>query len=124
MTESKVAVEAEFTLLRNQMQGVRRRKRERFRCPIAAMGKLQFPGRNDKLDVWVINLSKGGIGINVSHPLDAGAEVTIYLKSDDQKTLVHRNSRVVHSTQQIDGSWRIGCEFMTEMSDDELDTLL
>jgi hypothetical protein len=124
MTDSKVAIEAEFTLLRKQMQGVKRRKRERFRCPIAAMGKLQFPGRNDRLDVWVINLSKGGIGINLSHPLDTGAEVTICLKSDDQKTLFQKDSRVIHSTQQIDGSWRVGCEFVSEMSDDELDTLL
>jgi PilZ domain len=124
MTESKVAIEAEFTLLRHQMQGMKKRKLERFRCPIAAMGKLQFPGRSDRLDVWVINLSKGGIGINLSHPLDSGAEVTISLKSDDQKTLFQKNSRVVHSTQQIDGSWRVGCEFFDEMSEDELDTLL
>ena len=124
MTESKVAIEAEFTLLRKQIQGIKKRKLERFRCPIAAMGKLQFPGHNDKLDVWVINLSKGGIGINLSHALDAGAQVMICLKSDDHKTIFHKSSRVVHSTQQIDGSWRIGCEFATELTDDELDTLL
>ena len=40
MTESKMAIEAEFTLLRKQIQGIKRRKLERFRCPIAAMGKL------------------------------------------------------------------------------------
>lgn len=124
MTESKVAIEAEFTLLRHQIQGIKRRKLERFRCPIAAMGKMQFPGGGQRLDVWVINLSKGGIGLNLSHPIETGAEVTISLKSDDQKTLFHKQSRVIHSTQQIDGSWRIGCEFAVEMSDDELDTLL
>ena len=91
MTESKVAIEAEFTLLRKQIQGIKRRKLERFRCPIAAMGKLQFPNSHDKLDVWVINLSKGGIGINISHPIDSGAEVTICLKSDDQKILFHKS---------------------------------
>ena len=47
--------------------------------------------------MWVINLSKGGIGINLSHPIDSGAEVMICLKSDDQKTMFHKNSRVVHS---------------------------
>src|SRR5271155_2213976 len=103
MTESKVAIEAEFTLLRKQIQGIKRRKLERFRCPIAAMGKLQFPDNGAKLDVWVINLSKGGIGINLSHPIDSGVEVVICLKSDDQKTLFHKSSKVVHSTQQIDG---------------------
>src|SRR5271155_4501175 len=116
MTESKVAIEAEFTLLRKQMQGMKKRKLERFRCPIAAMGKLQFPGCSDRLDVWVINLSKGGIGINLSQPINSGAEVTICLKSDTQKTLFQKNSRVIHSTQQIDGSWRVGCEFLSEMS--------
>jgi len=124
MTESKVAIEAEFTLLRKQIQGIKRRKLERFRCPIAAMGKLHFPNSSERLDVWVINLSKGGIGINLSHPLESGAQVTICLKSDDQKTLFQKNSRVIHSTQQVDGSWRIGCEFDEQMSDDELDTLL
>jgi len=88
------------------------------------MGKLHFPNSSERLDVWVINLSKGGIGINLSHPLESGAQVTICLKSDDQKTLFQKNSRVIHSTQQVDGSWRIGCEFDEQMSDDELDTLL
>jgi PilZ domain len=124
MTDSKVAVEAEFTLLRKQVQGIKKRKLERFRCPIAAMGKLQFPQSGAKLDVWVINLSRGGIGFNLSHPIDTSTQVIISLKSDDQKTIFNKDSHVIHSTQQIDGTWRIGCEFAVALTDDELDTLL
>jgi hypothetical protein len=124
MTDSKVAVEAEFTLLRKQIMGIKRRKLERFRCPIAAMGKLHFPTTGDKLEVWVKNLSKGGIGITLSQPLDSGTEVIVSLKSDDLKITFQRKSTVVHSTQEVDGSWRIGCAFSNELSDDELDALL
>lgn len=124
MTESKVAVEAEFTLLRRQVMGIKRRKGERFRCPIAAMGKLHFPDTGDKLEVWVKNLSKGGIGITLSQPLEFGAEIIVSLKSDDLKTSFQKRSRVIHSTQEVDGSWRVGCEFASELSEDELDALL
>ncbi len=124
MTESKVAVEAEFTLLRRQLMGIRKRKGERFRCPIAAMGKLHFPGSGERLDVWVKNLSKGGIGLTLAQPLEHDTEVIVSLRSDDLKTTFQRKSRVIHSTQEVDGSWRVGCAFSTELSDDELDALL
>ena len=77
-----------------------------------------------KIDVWVKNLSKGGIGISLGQPLESGAEVMIFLKSSDQKSCFQKGSRVVHSTQEIDGSWRVGCEFASELTDEELDALL
>jgi hypothetical protein len=124
MTESKVAVEAEFTLLRKQIMGIKRRKVERFRCPIASLGKLHFPDNGSKLEVWVKNLSKGGIGISLNQPLEFGTEVIVCLKSVDQKSSFQKTSRVVHSTQEIDGTWRVGCEFTSELSETELDALL
>jgi len=124
MTDSKVAVEAEFTLLRKQIMGIKRRKVERFRCPIASLGKLQFPDSGNRIDVWVKNLSKGGIGINLDQSLEFGTEIIVSLKSSDQKTCFQKKSRVVHATQEVDGTWRVGCEFYTELSDEELDALL
>jgi len=124
MVDSKLAVEAEFTLLRKQIMGIKRRKTERFRCPIASLGKLTLPGSDDHIDIWVKNLSKTGVGMNLSKPIEIGSDVVICLKGPDHKTLFRKTSRVAHVTAEVDGTWRIGCEFSEELTEDELDALL
>jgi hypothetical protein len=123
MTDSKVAIEAEFTLLRKQIMGIKRRKAERFRCPIASLGKLTIPAGGKNLEVWVKNLSRTGIGFNLACDLESGTEVVILLKGVNNATF-RKPSRVVHTTQEVDGTWRVGCEFSSELTEDELDTLL
>jgi hypothetical protein len=124
MLDAKLAVEAEFTLLRKQIMGIKRRKAERFRCPIASLGKLNLPNNPENLDVWVKNLSRTGIGINLGRPLDVGTDVIVCLKGPDQKTYFRKESRVIHATAEVDGTWRVGCEFANELTEDELDSLL
>ena len=123
MLDAKLAVEAEFTLLRKQIMGIKRRKAERFRCPIASLGKLNVPQSEENIEVWVKNLSRTGIGINLSKPLEIGTDVIVCLKGPDQKAF-RKASRVVHATAEVDGTWRVGCEFSTELTEDELDSLL
>lgn len=122
LPDNKIGVEAEFTLLRKQIMGIKRRKAERFRCPIATLGKLSSGETN--LDIWCKNLSITGVGITLSHPLEIGTDVVIHLKGTDLRASFRKPSRVAHATQEIDGTWRIGCEFISPLTDEELDSLL
>jgi hypothetical protein len=76
------------------------------------------------LQVWVKNLSRDGIGFNLSQPLPLESEVVIFLKAEHPKTYFNRPARVVHATQEIDGSWRVGCEFAKVLSAEDLEILL
>ena len=119
-----IPVEAELTLFRSKLVGIRRRTMDRYRCALATSGKLHFPGTGDTVTAWVCNLSRGGIGLNLSDTIQAGQEMVIHMKSTDGSTSLKLPARIVHSTPEIDGTWRVGCEFHTPLTADELDALL
>lgn len=123
MAEQVTSVEAEFTLLQRHFAGIKRRGTQRYRCPIATLGRISLPDGSQE-DAWAHNLSEGGIGINLSHPLDAGTPVLIRLKGMALESPLALPAHVAHATQEVDGSWRIGCAFASKLPPDQLDALL
>jgi hypothetical protein len=117
------SVEAEFTLLKRHFTGVKRRVAQRYRCPLATLGRLVFAdGRTE--EVWAHNLSETGIGLNMPHALDPGTAVLIRLKGSTQNLAVALAAVVIHSTRELDGSWRVGCAFDRKLTPEEMDALL
>ena len=82
------------------------------------------PDTGEKTETWIANLSEGGIGLNMNAPLEAGTPLVIYLKGPNQTGTVTLLARVIHSTKETDGSWRVGCEFTSKLQPEMLDTLL
>ena len=123
MSERIIPVEAEFTLLKKQLHGIKRRVSTRYRCHLATLGRLIFPASGESADVWVHNLSDSGIGLNFSRSLEAGTPLVIRLRGSEGLTL-QLPARVVHATQEVDGTWRIGCQFENKLSYEELEALL
>jgi hypothetical protein len=119
-----IAPEAEFTLLKRQLVGLKRRTSVRYRCALATLGHIHFPDTGERSETWIANLSEGGIGLNTSAPLEAGTALVISLKGPNQSNTVTLLSRVVHSTKETDGSWRVGCEFTSKLQPEMLDDLL
>lgn len=72
----------------------------------------------------VRDLSCKGVGLTLCFPFKAGTYLAVDLHStrtgNHARTVL---SRVVHSRDQNDGSWHIGCEFIKPLSQDELDWL-
>lgn len=124
MPDNAIAPEAEFTLLKRQLVGLKRRTSVRYRCALATLGHIHFPETGERMETWIANLSDGGIGLNLNAPLAAGTSLVISLKGPNQGNTVTLLSRVIHSTKETDGSWRVGCEFTSKLQPDMLDELL
>lgn len=124
MSESVIPIEAELTLLRNQLAAIQRRRDRRYRCGLAMSGKLHFAATGEVLSAWVFNLSRGGIGLELPQPLEAGQEMVLQLKTTDTETTVKLPAHVIHATPVANGAWRIGCRFSAKLTADELESLL
>src|SRR5262249_36910078 len=70
----------------------------------------------------VKNLSAGGVNLMLCYPFKPGATLAVDLHAPSRAgTLL---VKVVHVTDQADGTWLLGCEFATALSDAELNALL
>lgn len=123
MAEPSIPIEAELTLFRPK-QSIRRRAAERYRCGLATAGKLYFPASSTTQNAWVYNLSVSGIGLNLPEPLEAGCDVVIQLRMTGKIEVIRLPARVVHSTPEVDQTWRVGCEFVEPLAVETLDALL
>jgi len=122
--DTLIAPEAEFTLLKRQLVGLKRRTSVRYRCALATLGHIHFPESGERVETWIANLSEGGIGLNLNSALAGGTSLIINLKGPNQNAIVTLLARVIHSTKEADGSWRVGCEFTNKLQPDMLDSLL
>jgi c-di-GMP-binding flagellar brake protein YcgR len=73
----------------------------------------------------VLDISAGGISMAVPSPLETGALLNIDLIDKSGKTSRTILACVVHTTQRAGdgGALTVGCNFIRELSDDELDSL-
>jgi hypothetical protein len=123
MSTAPAPVEAEFTLLRKQYQGVRLRKSVRYRCHLATLCYVTFPGETERHEAWAANLSNTGIGFYLNRRLEPETILVLRLKRSSGTALTMQ-SRVIHSTEQSDGTFCIGCEFAQPLDLETLDELL
>jgi hypothetical protein len=73
---------------------------------------------------WLDNLSATGIGLILNKPLDYGLLVTIVLKGHNSDKKYTLPAHAMHSTQQANGDWLVGCQFVEMLLDEVLDDLL
>lgn len=69
------------------------------------------------------NISAGGFAIQTKRPLDVSTLLSVALPDPNgppRPTL----SRVIHVAAQGDGTWLLGCTFVTELSDADLEALM
>jgi hypothetical protein len=124
MPDQAIPVEAEFTLLKKQLKEFKVRASARYRCGLATLGKLVFPETGQSQEAWIRNLSEGGAGLNLPAPLEVGIPLVIQLRNSPGDPALRLPARVIHSTQEADGTWRVGCEFESPLDDDALEKLL
>lgn len=124
MNEQSIPVEAELTLFRPRLSNLKRRGARRFRCGLATIGKLHFPNESTTLEACVYNLSQTGVGLNLAAPLEVGRDLVIQVRVPGSRDSMRVSARVVHCTQEVDRSWRIGCAFAEPISPEVLEALL
>lgn len=124
MLNQTIPPEAEFTLLKKDMRENKVRSGVRYRCALATLGQLVFPDSGESHSAWICNLSRRGIGLNLSQALEPDTTLVIKLKSPVNSKAVKVSAKVVHATPEADGTWRIGCELLEPLTPEMLDELL
>jgi PilZ domain len=104
------------------------RQAVRYACILAAVdvtGQQTFmPVLMPGWPIRVLNISTHGIGIHAGDQLDEGTLLTIRLYGRSDQPSAPRQARIVHATQQADGTWIAGAAFIEPIGDDELQMLL
>lgn len=82
----------------------------------------------DAMDVnrpaQVLNISASGIGLSVPDKMDAGTLLNIDLLDKNERVLRTILACIVHTTERTSGEHALGCNFIRELTEDELHSLL
>jgi c-di-GMP-binding flagellar brake protein YcgR len=101
------------------------RRWQRFDCRIHA--EYQVVGGDPDMPpapAEVLNISASGIGLQVSEPLLAGSLINLDLCDQLGKPVRSILACIVHTTTRSSGESAIGCNFIRELTEDELKSLL
>jgi PilZ domain len=101
-----------------------RRGEERFPCDLRPFWGAQDANRADSPIASVRDVSTTGIGLRVWQGLKPGLVLVIRLETREKKLSRPLPVRVMHATQQAEGDWLIGCQFVRPLSDQDLRELL
>ena len=70
------------------------------------------------------SVSASGISLLVGARIEPGTDLAIDMKTVDPAISLTLVARVVHATKQEEGSWIVGCKFVSRPSEDDLMALL
>lgn len=70
------------------------------------------------------DISVSGIGLLLKRRFERGAGLTIELPENGGNSAYTVLAKVIHTTSQPGGYWLLGCAFVSELSDEELEALL
>jgi PilZ domain len=111
-------------------------KRERPSTPDDARSWVRFPvnvtavcqeamaPNQPPWPVQVLNISSSGIGMLVSRTVEPGTLLSLELHRNTEQAGHTILACVVHVTPQTDGRLALGCNFIRELTDEELKSLL
>ena len=99
---------------------------ERHSCDLAppCQPPTVWGAQEFKWPATVRDVSLGGVRLHLRRRFEAGAGLAIELPGQDDGPPATVLARVVHVHGQEDGSWVLGCSFVSRLSDDELNALL
>jgi hypothetical protein len=109
--------------LPRESSGSERRKAPRYACILEARVAGTMIPVGDGWVARVTDISISGVGLHFGQNLPPGAELTLQLHSKEV-ALPAVQARVVHCTEQSNGSWIMGAAFLTPLADEDLQRLL
>ena len=71
----------------------------------------------------VVNISTGGLGMHLGEKFAAGTILTVVIHGPGEAQVAGK-VRVIHCSEQADGTWSVGAAFLAPLSEVELDRLL
>ena len=100
-------------------RGLEHRRSERRLLGDLATCSLADAESGQPLPAGVLDLSRHGVRLLLCQPLPPGTILGLTLAGDRGPGLGPVPARVVHCTEQADGTFILGGEFLTPLTDDE-----
>ncbi len=72
----------------------------------------------------LLDLAPAGVGLIVSERLEPGSAITVFLRQQNGKAERPMLACIVYQTDRSDGKWAIGCTFLHELSEKDLNELI
>jgi len=97
---------------------------KRFGCDVKADYALVADPDKKGRPAQVVNISAGGIGLKVNEAVETGALLSLGLSNiggTDERTIL---ACVVHVIARAGSEWVLGCNFIHELSEEDLQVLL
>jgi hypothetical protein len=86
--------------------------------------RLRVADSQTDLDAWILDLSAGGLGLLVSEAVAVGTLLQVELETCPEAAPIQGWASVVHCQPTEDGEFRLGCQFVATLTDDDLHILL
>lgn len=97
----------------------------RYHCAPATPARLLLHEDLEFQRGWVLNISLGGLALQVARPLQTGALAALAMTGASSKKTYELAVHVVYCAQQPSGGeWIAGLEFVQQLTADDLDDLL
>jgi PilZ domain len=95
----------------------------RFPCQLKATFQKVGDGEETAHEAHVINISASGIGLEVPDEIEVGSLLNLHVvgKQDRERTLI---SCVVHAAPSESGQWNLGCNFIRELNESDIQELM
>jgi hypothetical protein len=100
--------------------GADRRLSVRHVCDVETSCKPAKEPDTEPLAARICNISRRGIGLLLVRPFDPGAILRIELPGDAASPRASVLACVVHTRPEADNQWALGCSFVYELSNEEL----
>jgi c-di-GMP-binding flagellar brake protein YcgR len=101
-----------------------KRVRMRFDCALKANCRRANDPASETRPVDVLNLSSTGIGLSVRGVLELGSLLSVDLLDKSGRNACTILACVVHSTLRESGDYSLGCNFIRELTETELQSLV
>jgi c-di-GMP-binding flagellar brake protein YcgR len=98
-----------------------RRAWVRYVCDLVTVYQPTQQQESERLLARVRNISRGGINLVVDKEFTSGSILSVEVPAEDGNPLCSLLACVIHATQQAGGDWALGCSFVRELSDDDLE---
>jgi hypothetical protein len=99
-------------------------KRAHARHPCQAQVTFEVVGATGQDSASVSNISAMGIGLVVSRPLAVGSLLSLELKRADGQRVLTMLASIVRAQPTPEGNWTLGCNFIGELSEATLRSLV
>jgi hypothetical protein len=105
-------------------RGGEQRAAERFPSRAAAtFARVNDDHSSRALSAQVVNLSLNGVALRCPASLDTGELLSLELRDDSDQIIAILLACVVRISPQPDGEWLIGCNFLGELTEEQLRAL-